>query len=104
MDWDIYLRTVLALVAVVGLIGGVAWVARRIGAGGLALGARQRRRLSVVESLSIDGRRRLLLVRRDQAEHLLLVGGATDLVVESPVLAAALAAPAGPPQSAECDR
>jgi hypothetical protein len=39
-------------------------------------------RLNVVESVSVDGRRRLVLVRRDNVEHLLLIGGAGDVVVE----------------------
>lgn len=45
---------------------------------------RSGRRLSVVEVLPVDDRRRLVLVRRDGAEHLLLVGGpGGDLVVEN---------------------
>lgn len=85
MDWDIYVRTVLALVAVLGLIAAAAWVARRIGFAGLPVGARRKRRLAVVEALPIDGRRRLVLVRRDEVEHLLLIGGGSDLVVERDV-------------------
>lgn len=45
---------------------------------------RSGRRLAVVEVLPVDDRRRLVLVRRDGAEHLLLVGGpGGDLVVEN---------------------
>ena len=83
MDWDVYLRTVLALVAVLGLIGAVAWVAKRIGFGGVAVGSRRKRRLAVVESMPLDGRRRLVLVRRDDVEHLLLLGGGSDVVIET---------------------
>ncbi len=39
-------------------------------------------RIAVLDSASIDGRRRLLLVRRDNVEHLLMIGGPTDVVVE----------------------
>ncbi len=41
------------------------------------------RRLDFVESSSLGGGRKLILVRRDDVEHLLLVGGPIDLVVET---------------------
>lgn len=82
MDWDIYLRSLLAFGTVVVLIGVVAWLGRRFGAGGIVLRGRRQRRLSIVEVLPLDNRRRLVLIRRDSAEHLLLIGGATDIIVE----------------------
>jgi flagellar protein FliO/FliZ len=81
MDWDLYLRSLLALGTVVVLIGGAAWVGRRFATGGMVRGRRQRR-LSIAEVLPLDNRRRLVLVRRDHVEHLLLIGGATDIIVE----------------------
>jgi flagellar protein FliO/FliZ len=44
---------------------------------------RAERRLEVVDHASLDGRRRLVLIRRDDVEHLLLTGGPVDLVVET---------------------
>jgi flagellar protein FliO/FliZ len=41
------------------------------------------RRLQVVESLMLDPRRRLVLVRADGQEHLLLLGATDETVVES---------------------
>ncbi len=41
------------------------------------------RRLAFVERTSVDGGRKLLLVRRDDVEHLILIGGPIDLVVET---------------------
>jgi flagellar protein FliO/FliZ len=76
-----YLRFVLALALVLGLILLLAWVLRRFGAGGLVRpGAR--RRLHVVESAMAGPRHRLVLVRRDDTEHLILMGPNGDLVVE----------------------
>lgn len=52
-------------------------------------GARHRRerarnaRLAVVDAEEVDGRRRLVLVRRDGVEHLLMIGGPSDIVIES---------------------
>ena len=44
---------------------------------------RSDRRLEVVEHANIDGRRKLLLIRRDDVEHLLMTGGPVDVVVET---------------------
>lgn len=43
----------------------------------------QRRRLAIVESLDLDRHRRLVILRRDGVEHLVLVGGTSDLIVEA---------------------
>lgn len=44
---------------------------------------RKGQRLAISEYHEIDETRRLVLIRRDEVEHLLLIGGAQDLVVES---------------------
>ncbi len=88
MDWNIYLRTLLALVFVLGLISLLTWAARRYGFGGMPRSLGKTRRLQVVESLGLDHRRRLVLVRRDGMEHLLLLGATGDLVVENAIVGA----------------
>jgi flagellar protein FliO/FliZ len=40
-------------------------------------------RIGVVDSMPVDGTRRLVLVRRDDTEHLLLLGTHGDLVIEN---------------------
>lgn len=86
MEWSSYLRFVLALLVVLGLIGGFAWIARRWGFGGVRTSKRERsERLEVVEALSIDARRRLVLIRRDDREHLLLLGQDSERVVETDI-------------------
>lgn len=78
-----YLRFAASLILVLGLIMGALWALRRFGLAGMVPRGTGRRRLAVVESLNLDGRRRLVLVRRDGAEHLLLLGGGSgDVVVE----------------------
>ncbi|MGE4280341.1 MAG: flagellar biosynthetic protein FliO [Magnetospirillum sp.] len=83
METSDYLRTVSALVLVLGLILGLLWLLRRIGVPGMVPTRQANRRLSVVESVALDARRRLVLVRRDGQEHLLLLGHTADLVVET---------------------
>ncbi|MBN9074243.1 MAG: flagellar biosynthetic protein FliO [Rhizobiales bacterium] len=56
---------------------------RRASTGAFVAGGRNRKtRLSVMDATAVDSHRRLVLVRRDDVEHLLLIGGANDLVVE----------------------
>ena len=79
-----------AFVAVLALIGLAAWLVRRFA--GSRLGANTNRgrmpRLAVIDAAAVDGRRRLVLVRRDNIEHLLMIGGPTDIVVESNIVRA----------------
>ena len=51
--------------------------------GAAIFGPKPERRLAVVEQASVDGRRRLLLVRRDGIEHLIMIGGPVDVVIET---------------------
>src|SRR5687768_18581231 len=60
-------------------------------------------RLAVLESTEVDAERRLLLVRCDDIEHLIMVGGPTDIVIENDVRRrrAAAARPGAKPVAAE---
>lgn len=82
MNFDTYWRFLLALAFVVALIGACAWVARRLGLGGRLVTGGGKRRLAILEVLPIDGKRRLVLFRRDAVEHLILLGVQGDLVIE----------------------
>jgi flagellar protein FliO/FliZ len=79
-----------SFVAVLALIGLAAWGVRRFA--GNRLGANTNRsrmpRLAVIDAAAVDGRRRLVLVRRDNIEHLLMIGGPTDIVVEPNIVRA----------------
>jgi flagellar protein FliO/FliZ len=85
VDSTAALRFALALVLVLGLIALCTWVLRRFGVGGLVRPTTGRR-LTIVDSLPLDARHRLVLVRRDDREHLLLLG-AGETVVESGIVA-----------------
>src|SRR6185295_11085636 len=41
------------------------------------------KRLGVVETASVDAKRKLLLVRRDEVEHLVMIGGPVDMLIET---------------------
>jgi len=99
------LTFIFAFVVVLGLIALAAWLVRRFA--GNRLGANTQRgrmpRLAVIDAAAVDGRRRLVLVRRDNIEHLLMIGGPTDIVVESNIVRATPSRDALPqrPPSAE---
>lgn len=58
-------------------------IVRSLTFGTFVSGGRHRKaRLAVMDAAAVDSHRRLVLVRRDDVEHLLLIGGPTDVVVE----------------------
>ena len=84
MDAGNYLRFVAALLFVLGLIALATWLARRFGLGGQAPTVRRgERRLKVVETMTLDSKHRAVLLRRDDTEHLVVLGANGDLVVET---------------------
>ncbi|WP_292895880.1 MULTISPECIES: flagellar biosynthetic protein FliO [unclassified Nitratireductor] len=73
---------ILVAVAIVLLV--FVRVNRRFTAGTFISGTRGRQpRLAVTDATPVDNNRRLVLVRRDEVEHLILIGGPTDLVIEA---------------------
>lgn len=98
MSAEDLLRYGLALVAVVALAVAFFAAYRYLSPSGTRIPrvARKDRRLRVVEMTPIDARRQLVLVRRDQTEHLLLLFADRALVVERNI-GEAPAAPAPPP-------
>ncbi len=80
---------VIAFVVVLVLIGAATWMVRRFGASGLDASSRGRQpRLAVIDAAAVDGRRKLVIIRRDNVEHLLMIGGPTDVVVETNIVRA----------------
>lgn len=81
-------RFFIAFVVVFALIGLTAWLIRRFGSGGLrGQNARNRApRLAVIEAGPVDGRRKLVLIRRDNVEHLIMIGGPNDVLVEANIV------------------
>src|SRR5262249_28364866 len=91
---------VIAFVVVLLLIGAATWLVRRFGVSRIDLAARGRQpRLAVIDSAAVGNRRKLVIIRRDNIEHLLMIGGPTDVVVETNIVRATAAtsreAPAG---------
>ena len=84
MEFSDFLYALLALIFVLGLIGALALAARRFGLGYQTPSRKgKQRRLFIVEAIQVDTKRRLVLLRRDTTEHLVLLGAASELLVES---------------------
>lgn len=84
--WDILIYLVFAFVlAAAGLAGYLYWTGQ-ISASASNSGIfrpKPERRLDVVEQSNIDSRRRLVLIRRDNIEHLIMTGGPVDVLIET---------------------
>src|SRR5450432_2723997 len=90
-EMPLLVRFFIALVFVVVSIFAVLWAVRRFFGGGTpgAASARGRQpRLAVIDAATVDTRRRLILIRRDNVEHLLMIGGPTDVVIEPNIVRA----------------
>ena len=89
MDTDLtQLITYVAMfILVIAMIGIGAWLLKSLLAGGSAAAGgllrTRERRLGVVEAASVDGRRKLILIRRDNMEHLIMTGGPVDVLIET---------------------
>lgn len=85
--WYLFLLALLAAVA-----GGGYWAVRNYMNGvsprAALFGPRPDPRLAVVDHANVDGRRRLVLIRRDDTEHLIMTGGPVDVVIETNIPAA----------------
>lgn len=84
--WDIlYYLLIMALLAGIVVVGAV--FARGYMTGTMPtmqfFGPKPERRLDVIETSNVDGKRRLLLIRRDDVEHLIMTGGPVDVVIET---------------------
>jgi len=91
MDIFYYIKFFSAFVFVIALMLLLGAAARRFSAQGGNYMARVKktRRLNIVEQRIIDSKHRLVLVQRDDVEHLLLIGAEHDFLVESSIKAKA---------------
>lgn len=83
-DTPSYLKLLASLTLVLGLMGGLAFVLKKLGLAGQVINAAGgQKRLKVVEALPLDARRRLVLLQRDDAQHLVILGPEGETVIET---------------------
>ncbi len=96
------LTLVLTFFAIAALLVASIWLFRKIAGGGALKPSRSRQpRLSVTDAAIVDEKRRLVLVRRDNVEHLVMIGGPSDIVIEQNIIRMQ---PAMAPQQREAPR
>lgn len=84
MAWTDYLQFALAFAFVLALIAVMALLAQRLGLGHAPRRGTQRR-LAIAEVMALDAKHKLVLVRRDDVEHLIVLGPGAPAVVEANV-------------------
>ncbi|MEM6781596.1 MAG: flagellar biosynthetic protein FliO [Pseudomonadota bacterium] len=77
-----YLQFFAALLFVLALMGGLALIMKRLGLQGRALST-GKKRLKIIEILPLDARRRLMLIERDDTQHLVILSTTGETVVET---------------------
>ena len=84
LSWLFFIVFIAGLIVVGGLLlkGYLAQDGGSSFAGGF-FGPKPDKRLDVVGQANVDARRRLVLVRRDNVEHLIMTGGPVDVVIET---------------------
>jgi flagellar protein FliO/FliZ len=83
MFWGVYFKALISLIFVLGLILALLYFYRRYGFMSFSPQTSRKKRLSIQETLFLDSKRRLIIVKNDEREHLLLIGGTHDLLIEN---------------------
>lgn len=79
------MQFIFALGFVIALLAVFAYGAKRLGfIAKVTINSdkRQAKRLNIVEIMPVDAKRRLILIRRDNKEHLVMLGTERDLLIE----------------------
>jgi flagellar protein FliO/FliZ len=77
------LKFISALLFVLSLMVGLAYIVKRMELKGSNVTKLGRKRVKVLESTNIDARRRLVLIQRDNKQHLVILSPNSETVVES---------------------
>lgn len=84
MDSIDYSRVSLSFLAVILLILAIAWVIKKFGLHQrFQTIASPKSRLQTIDRLTLDPKHRLVIIRRDAKEHLILLGATNPLLIES---------------------
>nr|WP_210340345.1 hypothetical protein [Microvirga splendida] len=94
----------MILLVLLGLVLRKVWGGRLIMPGSDRSGRSRQPRLGIVDVYDLDRQRQLLLLRRDNVEHLLLIGGPNDVVIETNIVRVAGARVPAPPVEMGAER
>jgi len=91
--WTEIIQVVFSLFAVLAMIGICAIAARKAGLMTASGGIVRKRRLALVETLGLDPRRRVAIIKCDNTEHLVILGANSETLIEKNLAAPLVAAP-----------
>ncbi len=77
------LNAAFALGLVLVLIVFGLWLLKMLTRAGENINRGKQKRLTVVDTAIVDGKRKVMIIRRDNVEHLVMTGGPQDLVIET---------------------
>lgn len=80
--YDIF-KAIAALAFVIGLMGGLVFLLKKFGISNIPSVQSGEKRLKIVESLPLDARRRLVLIQRDDQQHLVILSVSGETIVET---------------------
>lgn len=84
MGSELYIRSILALILILSIMGIISFLVRKFLLGQTAIGKKiGERRLSIEEVMPLDIKRKLVLIKRDDVEHLILLAPNSELLIES---------------------
>lgn len=104
VQFAIAFAIILILLVLLGLVLRKVWGGRLVMPGSDRSGRSRQPRLGIVDVYDLDRQRQLLLLRRDNVEHLLLIGGPNDVVIETNIVRVAGARIPAPPVDMGADR
>ncbi|WP_171021916.1 flagellar biosynthetic protein FliO [Cohaesibacter sp. CAU 1516] len=97
-DIGTLIKALILLGGIIFLIVLLTWILKKINMMGARIGkVGDAPRLEVREAVQVDHRRRLVLVRRDHVEHLVMIGGENDFLVEHHIMPPMPAQPSAQP-------
>ena len=59
------------------------WLLKVLTRAGENMGRGREKRLQIVDTATVDSKRKVMIIRRDNVEHVVMTGGPADLVIES---------------------
>jgi flagellar protein FliO/FliZ len=84
-DIPILLKLFAALALVLGLMGGLALIMKKLGLSANTATTKGKKRLRIIEAIPLDARRRLVLLQRDDVQHLVILGATTETLIETDI-------------------
>ncbi len=89
-DGAMFIKFIFAFIFVISLMFFISWVAKKMGLSNNINMNNAKKRLAISSYMAIDHKHRLYIVKRDDVEHLILIGPNKQTVVEKNIVTDAI--------------